>query len=635
MAQKIYALLVGINVYPGDNQLRGCVNDVEAMEKYLRENYTDKNGFETKLETLLNNAATRDGVINAFKNVFGEAKDEDVCLFYYSGHGDQFKTPEEIQSQDEYCQTLVCYIDGERGDIADKEMGALINEVTKGKEVHFVAITDCCHSGTNFRDFITVRSFDNKSSGEEFNHIAVQKYVGFEFAEKIDGKYIFPQATYIHIASCRDDQKSIEKRIGPRFRGVFTYSLLDILTQKAGYINYESLTEQVKVAIQKHTSSQKPVLNTSTRENLLGQRQFLNNSKVITGNEPVIYFSNGSWNLNKGSLHGISTGDIIRLNENGLQNSYDAKVKIADMDNAVLEVNNAALKTNVNRDKNSLPVTIEFLNIDTMQLVIDNTAVGFKEALNQSPQLQKLEFVEITDGEPDEYYIGYDEAGKRLYLGNTGFDEPVFFSSKNITSAAAIDLFIDNIDKYSRARYFTHFSGKSNGKLAGKFEVKLFLQQEVAHSFTEIETNGGEIKIVIKDARVNAAKIKIQVVNTGEDILYIRSAYTDACYGIQTDLHQELELQPGQSKYLEVKNAATDKTITELFFEGQLLNCGITCIQEQLKLFIADATFGINGFAQKGISSDACRPNGSKGNTFRASGYNWVVENFNFEIEAV
>ncbi len=62
--KKVYALLVGINNYARVRKLQGCVNDVEAVRKYL-ENNTD---FKAEVRELTDAAANREGVADGFRN---------------------------------------------------------------------------------------------------------------------------------------------------------------------------------------------------------------------------------------------------------------------------------------------------------------------------------------------------------------------------------------------------------------------------------------------------------------------------------------------------------------------------------------------------------------------------------------
>ena len=80
------ALLIGINDYAGQlRTLKGCVPDVDLQKELLMHRV----GFiESDILTLKNEAATRNNILNAFRdhliNACGEG---DVAVFHFSGHG--------------------------------------------------------------------------------------------------------------------------------------------------------------------------------------------------------------------------------------------------------------------------------------------------------------------------------------------------------------------------------------------------------------------------------------------------------------------------------------------------------------------------------------------------------------------
>jgi hypothetical protein len=159
MTHSIYALLVGIDDYAPDsviqvNQLQGCVNDITAIEVYLNER-SDTEKYNLNLLTLKNKQATRDAVIDGFRNHLCQARNNDVVLFYYSGHGSQELAPEEFRhlEPDRLNETLVCYDSRTEGGwgLADKELAQLIAEVSE-KKPHICIILDSCHSGSGTRD---------------------------------------------------------------------------------------------------------------------------------------------------------------------------------------------------------------------------------------------------------------------------------------------------------------------------------------------------------------------------------------------------------------------------------------------------------------------------------------------------
>jgi hypothetical protein len=84
MPRVIHALLVGIDDYPRPiPKLQGCVNDIDAFATYLSERVAKDTGVALHLRTLKNGEATRQAVIDTFRDHLGKAAKGDVALFYY------------------------------------------------------------------------------------------------------------------------------------------------------------------------------------------------------------------------------------------------------------------------------------------------------------------------------------------------------------------------------------------------------------------------------------------------------------------------------------------------------------------------------------------------------------------------
>jgi hypothetical protein len=90
------ALLVGINQY-GGNGLKGCITDVEQQQELLRYRF----GFPPEnIVTLTDRAATRDEIVNAFRNhLIAQAQPDDIIVFHFSGYGTQAKIPASFQQE--------------------------------------------------------------------------------------------------------------------------------------------------------------------------------------------------------------------------------------------------------------------------------------------------------------------------------------------------------------------------------------------------------------------------------------------------------------------------------------------------------------------------------------------------------
>ncbi|MEJ0029971.1 MAG: caspase family protein [Bacteroidota bacterium] len=93
----IHALLIGINGYP-ISPLKGCINDVEAISAYLSD-VAHRSNTSIRIRTLTDNETeqpTRENIIKSFSH-FTNAKDDDVCVFYYSGHGSFSPAPRSLR----------------------------------------------------------------------------------------------------------------------------------------------------------------------------------------------------------------------------------------------------------------------------------------------------------------------------------------------------------------------------------------------------------------------------------------------------------------------------------------------------------------------------------------------------------
>ena len=79
---RIYLLSVGISDYPGtQNDLRLPHNDAATMQWLYKENK------QAKTVLLMNDKATVSNVKIALKNMAAKATANDICVFFFSGHG--------------------------------------------------------------------------------------------------------------------------------------------------------------------------------------------------------------------------------------------------------------------------------------------------------------------------------------------------------------------------------------------------------------------------------------------------------------------------------------------------------------------------------------------------------------------
>ncbi len=316
MANKIYALLVGIDQYAPEsrvNSLRGCVNDIEAIEKYLEiatqkkisiENENEKK-WELATQKLTNELATRQRVIDGFTQHLSKADSNDVVFFYYAGHGSYETVPKAFETLElnGKIETLVCHDSRTSGvpDLADKELNYLIEKVAENKP-HILIVLDSCHSGTATRDPEILERQANSSGivRELKDFIFDQEWVN----RRLSKDYQRPR--HVAISACRDFQTAKEHTgsDGQR-RGAFSYYLTEALQRTNGSLSYANLVQDINALITGKVKDQSPQIEAKSDDLI---QTFLGGA----AGERINYFTfsydkqkNNSWVINGGILHGI------------------------------------------------------------------------------------------------------------------------------------------------------------------------------------------------------------------------------------------------------------------------------------------------------------------------------------------
>lgn len=326
--KTLYALLVGINDYP-QSPLDGCVNDVIDFKAFL-EAYCKKYGLGFRSLVLLDAQASRSNIINGFE-FFREAEIGAPCLFYYAGHGSYCPAPKFFLHLEPngLLESIVCHDSRRAGgrDLLDKELSYLVWEISREKKLPFITIMDCCHSGY-FRNynFTTVntgaRARQIRASDET---ISKDDFLGIEHYKKDSlGRLSPPRGRRVQLAAARDREYAKEIHVGGRSCGVFTYSLIETLSQASGLIAYDELMTRVNRRIRQAVTNQSAQLDaTQTKDRRLF---FLSDSsatderrRLIISHDPIL-----GWIVNMGAVHGLQKSrekskNILQLTEDGRQ----------------------------------------------------------------------------------------------------------------------------------------------------------------------------------------------------------------------------------------------------------------------------------------------------------------------------
>jgi hypothetical protein len=316
MPANLYALLVAINDYPSPVPgLRGCVNDIDAAEEYLR-NRINAERFRLHVLTLKDEAATRGAVIAGFREHLCNAAREDHVLFYFSGHGSQEVSPPEFWNvePDRLDETLVCWDSRTASgwDLADKELAKLISEVAaRGPQISVVL--DSCHSGSGtrgiFRETAVRRVPADQRQRPLDSFIFTREELealagGRDPARGQSGWLLPPQGRHLLFAACRDNQEAKEYFAEGKNRGVFSYFFLKALQGAGSALTSRDLMKWTTAFVRGHVSDQTPQLEAAEAEDL--DRPFLGGAVEA----PPSYFTvthdgETGWVMDGGAVHGI------------------------------------------------------------------------------------------------------------------------------------------------------------------------------------------------------------------------------------------------------------------------------------------------------------------------------------------
>jgi hypothetical protein len=296
------ALLVGIDEYMVMADLEGAENDVERVRHLL------ESRFEFRPENmivLVNDEATREGILGAFERLIDQTRRGDIVVFHYSGHGSKMAdtTGEETDGEDE---TIVPH-DSRQGDvfdISDDELNRLARRLGERTD-NVTFILDACHSGTGVRASGRVRAVEPDSRQPPPPPDDAE-------AEADDaGGIRGPAARFVLLAAARSDQFSFEYHDPDQgvTSGAFTYFLTDELDKAGAGATYQDVMTAVRGRMDAYYRQQSPQLEGAGASTLVfGDSTVLADPHLLVSPGP-----GGAVDFRAGAVHGLSEGSVYDI----------------------------------------------------------------------------------------------------------------------------------------------------------------------------------------------------------------------------------------------------------------------------------------------------------------------------------
>ena len=250
------ALLVGINTYLNpSNNLRGCINDIVDMENFI----ASKNKVYPKenIKTLTDSRATKKGILSALNWLLLGASAGDQILFQYSGHGAQISSHSPAIEKDGLDE-IICPYDFNGEDaaetaISDKEFASIFAKIPQG--VHFVWISDSCHSEDLSRKHNLVQSTDTRFRRFNYNDSTQQAEAVAPIASL--GSAHSPLHGAL-LSGCASHQLSADAYINNRFNGAFTHYLIKNLSLYGQDASMQEIVKYVNIDLMENDYDQNP-----------------------------------------------------------------------------------------------------------------------------------------------------------------------------------------------------------------------------------------------------------------------------------------------------------------------------------------------------------------------------------------
>ena len=288
-----YAMLVGINKYPG-NALNGCVNDVTHLREMLVGNF----GFAAEnIVMLTDEQATRANILDRLDGFAAKLHKDDLFVFAYSGHGSLF--PDAYSEEQDETDTLhfnpdprndnkpffedgkydaaICPVDSRETSsgkpwhnlILDDELYARFSKFAgQGATVNY--LTDSCFSGTQGRDLFKTRSLKlSDAIGVPAGRIEKPATQHRAAPRDLGGRYLV-------LSSSNSLQPSSEWRDDKGEPcGLFSFVVQKLVKLQNGKISYKELYEGSQYVIKKLSKdNQDPQLDTRFYSGSLDEQLF-------------------------------------------------------------------------------------------------------------------------------------------------------------------------------------------------------------------------------------------------------------------------------------------------------------------------------------------------------------------------
>lgn len=285
---KRKALIIGCNYIGTKNQLRGCINDANAMRRFL----IDRFGYKAEDIVMLTDdqrelvkVPTRANMIRAMQWLVSDARPNDSLVFHFSGHGGTSRNTDGTEESG-YDSTIVPVDFQTAGQIIDNQLhDLLVRPLPPGARL--TAFFDSCHSGSaldlpfvystkgvikepNMLKAVGSSGLNAVMSYAQGNIGGVVSSLSEAFTKVTNGSQSnrqqeiaknFSPADVVMLSGSKDEQTSADATENGVSTGAMSYAFISVMAQQPVQ-SYISLLNNMRAAMS-GKYSQKPQLSAS------------------------------------------------------------------------------------------------------------------------------------------------------------------------------------------------------------------------------------------------------------------------------------------------------------------------------------------------------------------------------------
>ncbi|HMP88236.1 MAG TPA: caspase family protein, partial [Lacibacter sp.] len=261
-----FALIVAISRYkPGT----GWNNLASEKDIPLIRDALKKQGFpEQNIVVLRDQQATKEGILNGIqKHLIDKAKPGDICVFHFSGHGQQVydNNGDEADGYDEALVTYdspMDYVPGVERHLRDDDFGLKLEEVRRklGDNGELIVLVDACHSGSGTRNNPPPTTHRGTTKA-----YAPKNYAGpASGVNKVDDKLFGlgdrrqGLAPMIAFFASRSMELNYQVKVKDEEYGSLSMAFFKVVNNATEQMSYKTISDRIKVQIRNWGLPQNP-----------------------------------------------------------------------------------------------------------------------------------------------------------------------------------------------------------------------------------------------------------------------------------------------------------------------------------------------------------------------------------------